>query len=250
MRAFVDENGVRIPAKLQSVWFSMIRRCYSPKCKAYKGYGAKGVKVCEEWINSKLAFCKWAMANGWREGLQIDKDILGDGKLYSPETCCFVTQLENLKNRAPFTFPERSNFYDYKGEKRTAAYIANDIGMNLHTFNSRIFKGMSIKEIISIPVGGMKARKKAEKLFNYNGKMLPLSEISKISGIKKATIWSRMRYGATLEEAIKPLGRKSPIDHKKKKQKIKEKQILISNSGKKYVFLTSAEGKKYKKYIL
>ena len=31
------------------------------------------------------------------QGKQLDKDLLGNGKLYSPETCCFVEQwLNNL----------------------------------------------------------------------------------------------------------------------------------------------------------
>ena len=60
-------------------WYSMKNRA----CKVYSG-----VSVCEEW----LVFSNF---KGWMEsqphyGRQLDKDILGDGTLYSPETCVFV----------------------------------------------------------------------------------------------------------------------------------------------------------------
>lgn len=72
-------------------WYGMLMRCYSSKYTAkYKTY--QQCTVSEEW--HKLSnFKRWFddPANGYREGYQLDKDILVKGnKLYSPETCCFV----------------------------------------------------------------------------------------------------------------------------------------------------------------
>ncbi|MGL6108175.1 hypothetical protein [Romboutsia sp.] len=36
---------------LYSIWSNMINRCYNPKHTKYPIYGAKGVKVCNEWHN-------------------------------------------------------------------------------------------------------------------------------------------------------------------------------------------------------
>jgi hypothetical protein len=52
-----------------------------------------GCKVCEEW-KSFMTFRSWMMTQD-HVGQQLDKDLLGDGKLYSPETCVFVTQAVN-----------------------------------------------------------------------------------------------------------------------------------------------------------
>lgn len=82
---------------LYKVWNGMRQRCENPNIKAYKNYGAKGVKVCDEW-KTFPPFYTWAMENGWKKGLHIDKDIKGDGLLYSPSSCILVTQQEN--NRA------------------------------------------------------------------------------------------------------------------------------------------------------
>ena len=65
-------------------WRRMLFRCYNDTYN--KSY--KGCEVCNEW---KLLsnFSKWYNDN-CIEGWHLDKDILGNGKLYSPETCCFV----------------------------------------------------------------------------------------------------------------------------------------------------------------
>lgn len=81
---------------IYSSWGAMIDRCYNTKTKRYKHYGGKGVAVCQQWKDNYQNFYDWSIANGWEEGLQIDKDILGNGMLYSPETCKWVTRAENM----------------------------------------------------------------------------------------------------------------------------------------------------------
>lgn|SRR5574341_2046669 len=79
---------------LYRVWDNMHQRCINPNNKSYSDYGGRGVSVCEEW-NDYEKFHSWALQNGWKKGLHIDKDIKGDGLLYSPNTCSIVTQKEN-----------------------------------------------------------------------------------------------------------------------------------------------------------
>ncbi|MNQ56358.1 hypothetical protein D3C85_704790 [compost metagenome] len=44
--------------------------------------------VCEEW-HLFSNFKAWMEQQDW-EGKELDKDLIGDGTLYSPETCLFV----------------------------------------------------------------------------------------------------------------------------------------------------------------
>lgn len=75
------------------VWSSMIRRCYSTKSQE-KHPTYKGCSVCNEWHNFQN-FSEWFEFN-YSAGLHIDKDIKIKGnKIYSPETCIFVTQSIN-----------------------------------------------------------------------------------------------------------------------------------------------------------
>lgn len=80
-------------SKCYTVWYSMIRRCYSSVYhRAKPTY--KDCNVCDEWKNFQV-FAAWFHKN-YKDGLHLDKDILIDGnKDYSPETCIFVTNDEN-----------------------------------------------------------------------------------------------------------------------------------------------------------
>lgn len=71
--------------RLYEVWYSMRQRCVNPKSKSYKNYGGRGVTVCAEWLNNFETFREWAMANGYQEGLSIDR-IDNDGN-YEPLNC-------------------------------------------------------------------------------------------------------------------------------------------------------------------
>lgn len=85
-------------SKAHSVWIAMLGRCYKTTDKAYKNYGAIGVKVCEKW-KCFANFQKWYNENIYEienEKVHLDKDILVDGNnIYSPETCIFVPQRIN-----------------------------------------------------------------------------------------------------------------------------------------------------------
>ncbi len=84
--------------KLYNRWRSMKGRCSIEKLAGYKYYGGKGVTVCKEWEESFLVFKKWALKNGYRDDLQLDRtDNNGN---YSPENCRFVTQKTNMRNRS------------------------------------------------------------------------------------------------------------------------------------------------------
>lgn len=80
---------------LYRTWAGIKRRCYNRNLKVYQKYGAKGITMCDEWKDSFLAFCNWAVANGYKEGLTIDRiDSAGN---YEPNNCQWLTRSENSK---------------------------------------------------------------------------------------------------------------------------------------------------------
>jgi len=84
-------------------------RCYNPNDTAYKYYGAKGIKMCDEWRNSYPAFRDWALANGYADNLVIDR--IDNNKGYSPDNCHWITNLENLRkiHKDYLTTPQSRN---------------------------------------------------------------------------------------------------------------------------------------------
>ena len=83
--------------KIHERWRSIVRRCCDISNISYKYYGARGITVCDEWKNSFLSFYNWAINNGYREGLQIDR--LDNSKGYCPDNCRWVTVFVNSINR-------------------------------------------------------------------------------------------------------------------------------------------------------
>lgn len=126
---------------LYTVYKNMMYRCYKPYLKAYKNYGAKGVVVCDEWRGNWPAFREWALANGYKKGLELDKDIKGTGYLYSPEMCCFVTRKENLGRK------RSSKRYAYDGEELTIPQIAERVNLPSKLIRLRL-KRMSLEAAI------------------------------------------------------------------------------------------------------
>lgn len=84
--------------KPYELWGNMVDRCYSTKHKRYENYGGRGVSVCEEWHNFQN-FAKWCYSQEHFncEDYHLDKDLIGDGFLYSPTTCAFVPRTLNYK---------------------------------------------------------------------------------------------------------------------------------------------------------
>jgi hypothetical protein len=105
-------------------WQSMIARCENEKNKAFKNYGGRGIKVCPEWMASFSAFREWALANGYREDLEIDRRD-NDGN-YCPGNCRFVTRSVNDQNkRSSKKF--RGVFVACRGKKFKATVVKSYI---------------------------------------------------------------------------------------------------------------------------
>ena len=73
----------------------MRRRCTDKNYKAYKYYGGRGIKVCDEWQNIQ-SFINWAKNFNY-QGLQLDRIDNDEG--YSPENCHFVEQVMNKRKQ-------------------------------------------------------------------------------------------------------------------------------------------------------
>lgn len=75
-------------------WRNMLSRCYSTKFqKRQPTY--RGCTVSEEWLTFSV-FKTWMEKQDWQDN-QLDKDLLFEGnKVYSSETCVFVTQEVNM----------------------------------------------------------------------------------------------------------------------------------------------------------
>lgn len=110
---------------LYRTYRGIMSRCYDQNIPEYKYYGNKGTTICDEWKNNPQKFIEWGLSNGWKKGLVIDKDILCDKlgitpKIYSPETCQFITRAEN-----PAYSNNRDNYGKHKNIKISNEEVIN-----------------------------------------------------------------------------------------------------------------------------
>lgn len=137
-------------------WRHMKRRC-SPKestDKMYKNYGSRGITVCEEWKEDFVAFYNWAMANGYSEGLELDRK--DNDKGYSPDNCRWITRHENQRCK------RTAKYATINGVTKTGTEWAEEAGLPAHIVNERIKRGWSPEKLL-LPSQG-KGFKKGRKL--------------------------------------------------------------------------------------
>lgn len=115
---YLGDKNYSNMAKETSMWRDMISRCYNVKDQRYNSYGKIGMRVDERWhslstflsdIKQLENYEKYVNSN---RKYNLDKDkkqlnIPKEKRMYSKETCCFITAKENIKYR----FIEENNIF-------------------------------------------------------------------------------------------------------------------------------------------
>lgn len=127
--------------RLYHIWIAMKGRCFNKKNKRY---GGRGITVCPEWSESFEAFRDWALANGYRDNLTLDRKD-NDGN-YEPSNCRWATQKEQQNNRS------NNIMLTYNEKTQTITQWAEELGMNIEMLYGRINKlGWSAERALSEP---------------------------------------------------------------------------------------------------
>ena len=92
-------HGMSHRHPLYTVWRGMKQRCFCDTDPNYEYCGRRGIGMCDEWRRDFSSFFKWAIANGWRKGLEIDRRDNNSPSGYCPGNCRFVTPRVNSQNR-------------------------------------------------------------------------------------------------------------------------------------------------------
>lgn len=124
-------------------WVQLKARCFNENTPEYIRYGARGITVCDRWVNSFENF--WEdMGPTWRKRFSIErKDTNGN---YEPDNCKWATPKEQANNR-------RSNRIVNTDEgPMTLTMAARKYNLSPLTIQSRIRYGWPERDWLK-PVG-------------------------------------------------------------------------------------------------
>ena len=148
-RNFCSKKAKNHP-RLYRIYQNMKTRCYNPKAEQYKWYGAKGIKICDEWLEFDN-FCDWALSNGYDESAKFAQctiDRIDHTADYSPQNCRWANATIQANNTS------RNRRVTANGKTQTLAEWSREIGINQGTLQHRLSIGWSEEECINIPVLG------------------------------------------------------------------------------------------------
>lgn len=184
----------------------MKKRCYNPSFPQYKNYGGRGIKVCDEWMNTErvhtsqssnpskgfLAFKKWALENGYSDELTIDR--IDNNKGYSPGNCRWVTR--KLQNRN-----KRNTIYlTAFGKTQSLGQWSEDTGLTVKAIEQRLKKSNFDAE------KALTKKDFREKLISYKGKFQSLTSWCKELDVNLRTACGRLHKGWDLDRVFAKIG--------------------------------------------
>jgi hypothetical protein len=122
----------------------MVQRCENKRHPSYKDYGARGIKVCEEWRADRMSFINWALANGYASGLSIDRIENDDG--YRPGNCRWTDTKTQANNK------RSSRLIVINGDTKPLNEWLEQHNVPRRTFYERVDAGWSEIDAITKPL--------------------------------------------------------------------------------------------------
>ena len=132
--------------RIYSIYHNMKSRCYLPTFSRYNYYGARGIQVCNEWLGKGgfNNFYNWAINNGYRDNLTIDR--IDNTQGYFPINCRWVSMSTQNNNT------RKSHHYTYNGETKSISEWAKIYNIHRCVLNNRLRRGWDFETATSKPI--------------------------------------------------------------------------------------------------
>ena len=118
--------------RIRCIFDGMKKRCYDESIESYRWYGAKGVKICNEWMDNPKLFEEWSLNNGYTDELTIDR--IDESKNYTPDNCQWTTKTNNSK------YKSTTSMINVNGTVHSGKDWSRILGIGLNTINKYVRK--------------------------------------------------------------------------------------------------------------
>lgn len=140
--------------RIYRIFHSMHDRCENPNINTFKHYGARGIKVCDEWSTFE-GFRDWAFSNGYTDELSIDRiDVNGD---YTPENCRWTTTRVQSLNKT------NTRYLTHNGITKTLVEWGEQSVCGVQAFRGRIGAGWDMDRALTEPLYANYSNKKVRR---------------------------------------------------------------------------------------
>lgn len=133
--------------RLYSIYNGIKKRCYNENESRYKDYGARGIRMCDDWLNQTNGFdnfVEWSLANHYNDEMTIDR-IDVDGH-YEPMNCRWIPLTEQALNKRD------TLWVTYKGEHIPLRVLCDRLGVSYDTVHNRVYSlNWSIERAVETP---------------------------------------------------------------------------------------------------
>lgn len=194
---------MKSPSKLNGVYRAMKARCYNPNVKSYKDYGGRGITICDEWLNPEKvcthygiytkgwrAFEIWALSNGYKEGLTIDR--IDNNKGYSPDNCRWVDKKTQSNNRG------FCRLITYRGKTQNLKQWCEELGINYKLAHRRLsICKWTVEQTFETKENPL------YNLISYNGKTQTVAAWARELNLSYGTLRARLfKYKMPVDRAL------------------------------------------------
>ncbi len=122
-------------------WQDMKARCYNKNCHNYQNYGARGISVCDRWLESFENF--FADMGAKPNGLTLERiDVNGN---YEPSNCKWADRLEQRWNQRDVLMLRIGH------EEKPVEAWARSCGVHAETIRRRLRAGWDAESAVMAP---------------------------------------------------------------------------------------------------
>lgn len=193
-------HGYSNKTKEYRSWIHIKSRCYNPKVPAYSYYGAAGVGMCVEWVESFPAFLAYI---GPAPSPKHSVDRLDNSKGYEPGNVRWATIKEQANNKTT------NILYTIDGVTKTMAEWCDEYGMDWDLVWSRVkAHGYDIVRALTEPKRGSmqffgeKGERVGYRQYLFKGKVQNLKQWADEYKVSHGALQQKMRKGWHMEGAL------------------------------------------------